>query len=56
MEITYSLGVIRDTMLPAYIEMEMGGATSASRSDVERWRDEVNELLNDVDRMMGEID
>ena len=55
-EIVYSLGLIRDTMFPAYIEMEMGGATSASRSDVGRWRDEVNGLLNDVERLMGQID
>lgn len=55
-EIVYSLGLIRDTMFPAYIEMEMGGATSASRSDVGRWRDEVNGLLKDVERLMGQID
>ncbi len=55
-EIVYSLGLIRDTMFPAYIEMEMGGATSSSRSDVGRWRDEVNGLLNDVERLMGQID
>jgi hypothetical protein len=55
-EIVYSLGLIRDTMFPAYIEMEMGGAMSASRSDVGRWRDEVNGLLNDVKRLMGQIE
>ena len=55
-EIVYSLGLIRDTMFPAYIEMEMGGGSSASRADVGRWRDEVNGLLNDVERLMGQID
>ena len=55
-EIVYSLGLIRDTMFPAYIEMEMGGATSASRADVGRWRDEVNGLLRDVNRLMGQIE
>ena len=55
-EIVYNLGLIRDTMLPAYIEMDMGGGTSSSRSDVGRWRDKVEGLLRDVNRLMGQIE
>lgn len=55
-EIVYNLVLIRDTMLPAYIEMAMGGGTDASRADVRRWRDEVEGLLSDVDRLMGQIE